>query len=85
MTKDDWSYKIVINTSLYFEGEGPKFGLACKEIEALKGFWYQSARVECCFRNSPPPICITVDVIVIVLFLAVPPPKLGSFWKKLHF
>ena len=45
-----------------------KFGLACRNIEASQGFWYQGVGTDILFRNSPLPICITIDVPVIAHF-----------------
>ena len=62
-----------------------KFGLACRKIEASQGFWYQGARVDILFQNSPPldlhnnrcPCYCPFSLI----FPAVPPHKLGLSGK----
>ena len=78
-----WPYKNFLNTSLYF-GEGRtlkkgqtlaffhfslRFGQASKKIEASQGFWYERVGANMLFRNSTPPVCITIDVPVIAHFL----------------
>ena len=45
-----------------------KFGLACRKIEVSQGFWYQGVGDDILFPNSPPPICITIDVPAIAHF-----------------
>ena len=50
-----------------------KFGLACRKTEASQGFWYQGVGADMLFRNSPSPICITIDSLLLPIF-----PKFSS-------
>ena len=57
-----------------------KVGLACRKIEASQGFWYQGVDANMLFQNSPPLICITIDVPVIAHFPKFSALSFITFW-----
>ena len=53
----DWLFSFIL-----------KIGLACKKIETSQGFWYQGVGADMLFRNSQPPVWITINVPVLLIF-----------------